>query len=161
MKCSVKGCETEEKHKGLCGKHYKRQWRHGNPETTMIVMHQGERCIIKDCGRFASSRDLCKMHNTRRLRYGRTNLIRAPNGEGGLNCAGYKVITINHKRQYEHILIAERALGKPLPKGAVIHHVNGNPSDNRPSNLVVCPSQAYHMLLHYRTVQYELNRVEI
>ncbi len=51
---------------------------------------------------------------------------------------------------YEHILIAEQALGKYLPGGAVVHHVNGIKTDNKPSNLVICPDQAYHLLLHQR-----------
>jgi hypothetical protein len=31
--------------------------------------------------------------------------------------------------RYEHIVLAERALGKPLPAGAEVHHVNGDKSD--------------------------------
>ena len=50
----------------------------------------------------------------------------------------------------EHSLIAERALGKPLPRGAVVHHVDENPRNNAPSNLIICPDQAYHMLMHRR-----------
>ena len=51
---------------------------------------------------------------------------------------------------FAHILVAEAALGKPLPEGAVVHHVNEDPADNRPANLVICENHAYHMLLHQR-----------
>lgn len=57
----------------------------------------------------------------------------------------YKFVTIA-----EHRLVVERAMGKELPKGAIVHHVNGDKSDNRPCNLVVCPDHRYHMLLHTR-----------
>lgn len=50
----------------------------------------------------------------------------------------------------QHILVAERALGKPLPAGAVVHHVNEIKSDNRNANLVICHDNAYHKLLHFR-----------
>ena len=49
-----------------------------------------------------------------------------------------------------HILIAEKALGRPLPKGAVVHHANEKKDDNRNQNLVICENQTYHKLLHTR-----------
>src|SRR5262245_29846291 len=54
-------------------------------------------------------------------------------------------------RRFQHIVVAERALGRPLPPGAIIHHLNGDRKDNRPSNLVICQDQSYHALLHART----------
>ena len=50
----------------------------------------------------------------------------------------------------EHVLVAEKALGKPLPLGAIVHHVDGDGANNAHSNLVVCPDQGYHQLLHLR-----------
>ena len=51
----------------------------------------------------------------------------------------------------QHIEMAERAIGRKLPPGAHVHHVDGNHLNNAPGNLVVCPSGGYHMLLHART----------
>lgn len=54
------------------------------------------------------------------------------------------------RRKLTHVAVAEAAIGRALPRGAVVHHINGVRDDNRPSNLVVCPSHAYHALLHRR-----------
>ena len=51
----------------------------------------------------------------------------------------------------EHVIIAERILGKALPKGVQVHHVDSNGLNNAHSNLVICPDQSYHSLLHART----------
>lgn len=51
-------------------------------------------------------------------------------------------------KRYHHQLRAERALGKPLPAGSVVHHADG--SRNADAPLVICQDQAYHKLLHIR-----------
>lgn len=63
---------------------------------------------------------------------------------------GYSQAGFRGKRKYQHIAVAERALGRSLPANAEVHHVNENKSDNRPENLVICPSAKYHQLLHMR-----------
>ena len=49
-----------------------------------------------------------------------------------------------------HVAVVEKVMGRTMPKGSCVHHVDGNILNNSHSNLVVCPSTAYHMLLHVR-----------
>jgi len=48
---------------------------------------------------------------------------------------------------FAHRVIMEKHLGHPLQAGDVIHHKNGNPSDNRIENLEVMSSIS-HLSLH-------------
>jgi hypothetical protein len=51
-----------------------------------------------------------------------------------MNDKVYKVTYNNRKRVYKHRLVWERAYG-PIPDGCHIHHINGDPHDNRLENL--------------------------
>lgn len=43
--------------------------------------------------------------------------------------------------------IAEKKIGRKLKEGEIVHHLDGNSSNNDPSNLFVCENQSEHMLL--------------
>jgi hypothetical protein len=60
----------------------------------------------------------------------------------------YRHIVENGRHTRIHVVRAERALGKPLPPKAVVHHADGSKRDDAP--LVICQDQAYHHLLHQR-----------
>lgn len=52
---------------------------------------------------------------------------------------------------YLHVLLAEQALGRVMPAGVEVHHVDGDVQHNENRNLVICQDKAYHKLLHVRT----------
>lgn len=118
--------------------------------------HQGP-CRIEGCSEKAVtiSERLCHFHR-RRLEAGLplTNERSInPRGTGTLDKKGYVVIKVNGEAKFEHRLIVEKALGKALPRTAHVHHLNGKKWDNRPNNLVVCPNDEYHRLLHKRAIE--------
>lgn len=53
-------------------------------------------------------------------------------------------------RVLEHRLVMERILGRRLRREEVVHHINGNPADNRHANLQLLDSQSAHMRVHHR-----------
>lgn len=101
------------------------------------------KCCIENCAGEATRKAMCQKHYRRTRTHGdptKTNRRAARDGKG------YR----NIDDRGEHVTVAERALGKRLPKGAEVHHVNEDRSDNSPTNLVICPSPRYHALLHIR-----------
>lgn len=49
---------------------------------------------------------------------------------------------------YEHILVAEQSLGRTITPSEVVHHIDGDISNNDPSNLHVFASQSDHIRHH-------------
>lgn len=77
-----------------------------------------------------------------------------PNWRGGrsVNAAGYVELRMpEHPRArangyvYEHLVVMEAALGRPLRKNEVVHHIDRNPSNNKPENLQVFTSNREHL----------------
>lgn len=108
-------------------------------------------CKIPECDKHVKARGWCNKHWLRWYKYGDPLFsLRASPGSGTVKPDGYKTFLIHGRYVREHLLIAEKALGRRLPKGAQVHHINGIRDDNRPENLVVCPDGKYHQLLHVR-----------
>ena len=61
--------------------------------------------------------------------------------------SGYKIISRKGKTNlYEHRVIAEQMIGRPLEKDEVVHHKDGNRANNSPENLVVMKRQEHDKL---------------
>ena len=90
-------------------------------------------CRVDGCGREArgstgrlvGSRNLglCGMHYQRQRSYGDVGgaePLQGTRGSGNVRANGYVWIHADGQRNYEHILVAERALGRPLPPTAEV-----------------------------------------
>lgn len=95
-----------------------------------------------------------KGHSMRLARETRSNKAV---GNTTISTHGYVLVTLGEgDQQYEHVMVAEKVLGRPLrfistghPNNEVVHHINGVKTDNRRKNLLVCSHQ-YHIELHAR-----------
>lgn len=128
--CSVEGCNLEHYSKGYCRKHYDNLRFYGTVKGSSIIRY-GPICSVPDCGKSEYAKGYCLLHWRRFHKYGDPTSTYTPE------------ITA-------HRTIAKHALGKPLPEGAEVHHLDGNETNNDPSNLIICPNHAYHMLLERR-----------
>lgn len=109
-------------------------------------------CLVEGCEAMSDHpvSGVCHMHYMRIRRKGSTDTGVRTRGTGTVTTFGYIAIAKNGKKKQAHVLAVEAVLGHALPFGAEVHHVNENKSDNTLTNLVVCPSRAYHKLLHQR-----------
>ena len=78
------------------------------------------------------------------------------NGKGVRITGKYRYIYMPSRKKYsynnyflEHHMVAEKALGRYMKTGEIIHHINGNSLDNRNCNLLIC-TKGYHTWLHQK-----------
>jgi len=151
--CSVPGCTNHDLKiiRGYCSNHYQNLLKAGKLQKVNGV----KQCYVPDCINKYYCSGYCRLHY-HRLRYnGTTNA--QPIRQSGTGCItpyGYLRRSIAGVIKFEHVRIVEKVLGKSLPSKAHVHHIDGNKLNNENRNLVVCPDNAYHMLIEARTRAY-------
>ena len=165
----VGGRGNRAKHARFCSRSCANTIRHDGPKrvqecvcqqcgksfTAYVVRggHTGKYCGVRCYHRARTGREIpgAAARDSYRI-YGGYRWIRAEGPERNprrrATAHGRKKLRSGHYVQ-EHVAVAERALGRPLKKGEVVHHFNLNKLDNRPSNLMIC-TQEYHRFIHHR-----------
>ena len=64
-----------------------------------------------------------------------------------LRGTGRPDVYIKYFGRHEHRVVMEQMIGRPLKKGEVVHHIDGDPHNNRPDNLQLI-TQSIHINLH-------------
>lgn len=130
--CSMEGCEGIHFAKGMCYKHYHKQYE-----------PPYRKCIVDDCvGSARGGQGFCKKHWLRNKRYGSPDIIKKPANGEGVGCitkSGYRMLYRSEwnegKPTLEHRHIMAEHLGRQLTSLETVHHKNGDRLDNRLENL--------------------------
>lgn len=56
---------------------------------------------------------------------------------------------VKENGRHQHRVVMEKKLGRKLRKGEIVHHIDHNKKNNKPSNLQVM-TQAQHCRLHFK-----------
>ena len=115
-------------------------------------------CKIDGCDNIADARGWCRKHYWRWKRNGDPKFVTTYDRRIVTNKNSDEISYVQLRMEdgtykFEHVVMAEKAIGRELPFGSVVHHVDRDGTNNNtktPWNLVVCPDQKYHLLLHAR-----------
>jgi hypothetical protein len=83
--------------------------------------------------------------------WARPGCVRGRRGYGGLDPEGYEIVRFDRRRWFLHRVVMQVVLGRELLPSEVVHHRDGNRTNNSPRNLAVL-DQGEHTSKHKRKV---------
>ncbi len=156
IKCSVDNCLKNSVCKGLCGTHYTRYTRTGDPLKTKNFKYGSIKCAVDNCEAFARENKMCAKHAQRVRRYGDPHYVtseeeRRVRSRHSQPKLGKLQPQTYHKflGRHAHRQIMEIKIGRALARNEVVHHIDGNKHNNHPDNLQLM-TQSEHIKLHLK-----------
>lgn len=114
-------------------------------ETTMMKRTKGKY-------KKGDYRDFVNHHNTKMLsseeQSRRANFNDGSTLRGKITGSGNAYT--KYRQNHLHRIVAEQKLGRPLVKGEIVHHIDGNKHNNLLDNIEVLPNQAAHASHHFK-----------
>lgn len=141
--CSIDGCDRPADEAGMCSNHNYYRRKYGDPLTPDQRIKPPVVCSVPDCERKAHrSTGMCPAHTQRVRKYGDPQADKplrkvAPRHEPRMTKEGYVKVWDESRGcfEFEHRVVMEQMLGRRLRGKETVHHVNGDRTDNRPTNL--------------------------
>lgn len=147
--CIVENCGRPVKSKmGYCNMHRQRFRRHGDPFTVKQIKIHPAKCTFPGCDHPYESLGYCAMHYVRLKTHGNPSIKKIrDSGAGTLMNGGYICIKKEGRSILLHRMLMEKHLGRKLDRYEIVHHVDGNTSNNQIENLEVI-EYGYHTKMH-------------
>ena len=123
--------------------------KHWSAEEKQYLLEHYETTPIQECSNYLNRTYQGIRGQAQRLkltykRYGAAN----GNWKGGLSYLKSGYVRNNVTNKNIHTETIEEYLGRKLIKGEIIHHIDGDKSNNKLENLLLCESISEHRKLH-------------
>jgi hypothetical protein len=124
----------------------RRRWTKADDEI-LLQMHAAG-AMVNDVAKRLERHSTCVTQRSRKLGIKKWKKFVPHLSKCGYVVVGHRKKGKRAERIFEHRVVMETYLGRPLRLGEAVHHINGIKHDNRIENLYLCDSGKHHKRVH-------------